>query len=404
MTEKMNNYIFNEDNESLLNLDIKTELVFSKKNLPKGELVPVFVDDRKEYVLIPLDVKDGTILKVSGGGKHSPGSGKTGDLYVLVHIKEEKKFPWKKVLIAAVVTAAVIAVAFLLKELTLRRDTTVETTVASCAHSWTPADCTTPKTCSKCGETTGKAVGHVWRDATCISPKNCEVCGMVSGTALEHQWQDANYSTPKTCSVCGATEGEPIKPDIRVNEIITFGAYEQDGFSQNGKEEIEWLVLDVQDNYALLLSRYALDSQKYHKVTAQVSWNNCSLREWLNNEFMNTAFSKSQQEVILNTELDNGALVDRIFILDCREVDRYVTDWNTLICAPTSYAVSRGAGKNQPEDSRDAVSWWLRSLDEDRSQAHCVSFKGEQFTYMVGNDFMSVRPAMWIDLSKAVLK
>lgn len=195
---------------------------------------------------------------------------------------------------------------------------------------------------------------------------------------------------------------EPNSSAVKSGDIIVFGSYEQDNLEENGPEAVEWLVLDVQDNYALLLSRYALDSQRYHKVTAQVSWNNCSLREWLNNDFMNAAFTKSQQEVILKTGWDNDTSVDRIFILGCTEVDRYVTDWNALICAPTSYALSRGAGKNQPDGSRDAVSWWLRSLDESGNQAYCVSFKGEQYTYMVGNDFMSVRPAMCIDLSKAV--
>lgn len=193
-------------------------------------------------------------------------------------------------------------------------------------------------------------------------------------------------------------------PDVAIGDIIVFGSYEQDNLEENGPEAVEWLVLDVQDNYALLLSRYALDSQRYHKATAQVSWKNCSLREWLNNNFMNAAFTKSQQEVILKTGLDNDASIDRIFILGCTEVNRYVTDREALICTPTSYAISRGAGKNQPDDVSEAVSWWLRSLNEDGSQAYCVSFKGEQYTYMVGNDFMSVRPAMCIDLSKAVLE
>ena len=29
-----------------------------------------------------------------------------------------------------------------------------------CEHEWTPADCLTPKTCSKCGITEGTALGH----------------------------------------------------------------------------------------------------------------------------------------------------------------------------------------------------------------------------------------------------
>lgn len=311
-----------------------------------------------------------------------------------------KRFPWSTILLTvAIILTAGVLIGVLIKGCSVDDPGPTE---PQHTHSWKAATCTTAKMCKLCGESSGSPMEHSWKAATCTNPKTCEVCGMESGNALGHQWLEATYDAPKTCGVCGATEGEVNKPDIRVNDIVVFGAYEQDGIIQNGAEGIEWLVLDVQDNYALLLSRYALDSQKYHKVTAQVSWNNCSLREWLNNDFMNTAFTKSQQEVILKAGLDNGASVDRIFLLDSKEVNRYVTDWTALICAPTSYAVSRGAGKNQPDDSRDAVSWWLRSLYEGGSQAYCVSFKGEQYTYMVGNDFMSVRPAMCIDLSKAV--
>lgn len=395
--QNMNKHIFPVPDPKKY-LDVTTEIHFQRKNLPRGELVWIPVEGGKEQILIPLDIKDGDTIKVNGRGKYNSKTGEIGDLYVVVHIKG-KEFSWKKILLLCAVVVAVISVVFFLFKKT--SPPPIEPTETICFHDWLPADCTTPKTCSKCGETVGVEAGHDWKEATCDTPKICEICGMESGNAQGHQWNEATFDAPKTCSICGATEGESKKPDIRVNDIVVFGAYEQDGIIQNGAEGIEWLVLDVQDNYALLLSRYALDSQKYHKVTAQVSWNNCSLREWLNNDFMNTAFTKSQQEVILKAGLDNGASVDRIFLLDSKEVNRYVTDWTALICAPTSYAVSRGAGKNQPDDSRDAVSWWLRSLDEGGSQAYCVSFKGEQYTYMVGNDFMSVRPAMCIDLSKA---
>ena len=79
-----------------------------------------------------------------------------------------------------------------------------------CKHSWQDATCTTPMTCSKCGETVGEALGHSWQDATCITPKTCLVCGEVEGEALGHSWQDATCTAPKTCSACNATEGEAL--------------------------------------------------------------------------------------------------------------------------------------------------------------------------------------------------
>ena len=51
-----------------------------------------------------------------------------------------------------------------------------------CNHVWIPADCTTPETCSKCGETRGEAEGHTWLEATCTLMKRCEVCDAAMGT------------------------------------------------------------------------------------------------------------------------------------------------------------------------------------------------------------------------------
>ena len=48
-----------------------------------------------------------------------------------------------------------------------------------------------------------------------------------------------------------------------VGDYVYFGAYEQDGDTSNGKEKIEWLVLDKQDNRALVLSKYAHDTSTY---------------------------------------------------------------------------------------------------------------------------------------------
>lgn len=105
-------------------------------------------------------------------------------------------------------------------------------------HTWVDATCTTPKTCSECGETEGNALGHTWVAATCTEPKTCSVCGATEGeplghdapgltctedavcnrcgktiTAPGHTWVDATCTEPKTCSVCGITEGEPLGHD-----------------------------------------------------------------------------------------------------------------------------------------------------------------------------------------------
>ena len=63
-----------------------------------------------------------------------------------------------------------------------------------------------------------------------------------------------------------------------IGSIVTFGRYEQDGDKENGPEEIEWVLLDVQDGKALLLSKYGLEAKPYNTEYTDVTWETCTLR------------------------------------------------------------------------------------------------------------------------------
>ena len=48
-----------------------------------------------------------------------------------------------------------------------------------------------------------------------------------------------------------------------IGSTVLFGAYEQDNNSNNGKEKIEWTIIDKFDNELLLLSKNVLDVIPY---------------------------------------------------------------------------------------------------------------------------------------------
>lgn len=219
-----NDYVFGGGEEPVLNLDITTEIHFSRKDHPEGKLVPVSVDGKEEFILIPLDVKDGSRLKFVGRGKYNSRSGQNGDLYVLVHI-DENTDSWKKILlpVLGVVVIAGIALALLLKKPMPETPPTIAPTVLAhtedeCVHTWIPADCKTPKTCSKCGESIGEITGHVW--------------------------SDANYNEPQTCTVCGETEGEKKVPasSVGLRDIVISSSassvYSGDNLGRHAPEKL----------------------------------------------------------------------------------------------------------------------------------------------------------------------
>ena len=204
------------------------------------------------------------------------------------------------------------------------------------------------------------------------------------------------------------------RPSVSVNDILTFGRYEQDGIRGNGAEDIEWLVLDVQGNKALLLSRYALDAQPYNSAYGKTTWEACTLRSWLNSTFFDAAFTAEEKASILVTEVDNGAsqnnsewhtkgcnnTEDMVFLLSYNDTDRYFDDRDARICTPTNYAVSMGADTRTLDDGvTDAAWWWLRSPGESETQASFVNFDGTRYTNAVGNGYLSVRPAIWVEIA-----
>ena len=261
-------------------------------------------------------------------------------------------------------------------------------------HTWEAATCILPKTCSICNKTEGTALGHTWKSATCTTPKTCSRCKKTSGAALGHSWRAATYDAPKTCTVCGTTTGTALKrtPSVEAGDIVTFGKYEQDNNKTNGAEAIRWIVLDVQDDRALLLSRYALDSVRYHSSYVDVGWRDCSLRSWLNDTFLYTAFSAEDRRRIVTT-YDTGAS-DSVFLLSVGEVYYYLSSARDRTCSLTSYAAAMGAA----EKNNVAQWWWTRSPGTEAGQTTFINFEGDSYSAYVNNYSLAVRPAIWISL------
>lgn len=71
-------------------------------------------------------------------------------------------------------------------------------------------------------------------------------------------------------------EGSPETHDggaaLAAGDCVAFGRYEQDNDSSNGPETIEWTVLDVQGDQALLLSRFPLEQVPYKDSREGTNW------------------------------------------------------------------------------------------------------------------------------------
>lgn len=155
------------------------------------------------------------------------------------------------------------------------------------------------------------------------------------------------------------------KQSIAPGCIITFGIYPQTAYGIDCTP-IEWLVLDVQDGNALLLSRYGLDAKPFNAVNVNATWATCTLRTWLNDAFLHYAFKSQERMRIVCSQVSNADnqgyskwkpsgrydTVDKIFLLNYREANAYLSvnlstgsssDTPQAVVHPTRYAILQGA-------------------------------------------------------------
>lgn len=211
--------------------------------------------------------------------------------------------------------------------------------------------------------------------------------------------KDISYKNSKEKYAIAKAKYEQILiRNAAVGDKIIFGTYEQDNDTSNGAEDIEWLVLAKENNKILVISDKVLDAKQYNNEI-NTTWEQCSLRKWLNDSFLNTAFSKKERALIQSTTVSadknpkystnpGNATTDKVFLLSINEVYKYFNDFHARECALTAYAKAHGA-----------ALWWLRSPGSPYSAAFvyptgALVYNGESVKVSYGG----VRPALWIDL------
>ncbi|MDO4837662.1 MAG: DUF6273 domain-containing protein [Clostridia bacterium] len=210
----------------------------------------------------------------------------------------------------------------------------------------------------------------------------------------------------------------------KLDERVTFGHYPQMAEGTDNTA-IEWLVLQKEDNKALLISRYGLDVQPYNTIYTDVTWETCTLRTWLNSTFMNKAFTAEEQKAILTTTVDNSSsqgysgystnggnnTQDQVFLLSYAEANKYFgvtySDSNNTEARvkPTAYAEKQGAytsSSTKTVDGDSAGWWWLRSPGYYQYYAASVSTGGSLDDGIVSIGLGCVRPALWINLEPGI--
>jgi len=203
----------------------------------------------------------------------------------------------------------------------------------------------------------------------------------------------------------------PFNDQLELGTVIIFGNY-------------YWRILDIQNDKILILSENIIEIRQYNIVSENVTWDNCTLRKYLNNEFFNN-FSAEQQKNIINTRNynnnnywynTNGGIKtnDKIFLLDLDESDKYfgnstdyvskkrkIQDIGKIIPDINGYYFTNNHDSQRvTEFKHKSCWWWLRSPGGNCKSAACVYDDGgvNVSGFIVNNLHGGVRPALWLNL------
>ena len=189
---------------------------------------------------------------------------------------------------------------------------------------------------------------------------------------------------------------------MKVGDTISFGKY-------------QWRVLDIQDGKALILSDTVIVNKAYHAEPKEITWEKCTLRQYLNGEFYNS-FSTEGKARILETTIPNNdnpwygtsggaATKDRIFLLSIEEVVKYFGDSGQLKNQPKdAYSINDqyNSARIAKDANGNALWWWLRSPGYGSHDAAYVYDDGilnvlGLFVYL-SHTSGGARPALWLNL------
>ena len=214
----------------------------------------------------------------------------------------------------------------------------------------------------------------------------------VTGTALTSAITGASYDSNGDTWIDGTKYRRISKSDTHSSDYFGNSAYRYFKW-----EQIKWRVLQNDGSTLFVLADKGLDCKSYNEKYTSITWENCTLRDWLNSFFYNMAFSDEEKRAVVEKTLINddnpkygsdggNKTNDKIYLLSLGEITEsaygFCNDFNTDSVSrrvqASDYAHIRGAGVNSGEYAGNCW-WWLRS----------PGFGSGSATYVIGAGYVS---------------
>lgn len=134
-----------------------------------------------------------------------------------------------------------------------------------------------------------------------------------------------------------------------VGQEIKFGSYPKT--SDGAYDDVQWVVLDVQGDKALLISKYAIEPKN--------SWDVSEVSEYMSS-ITQKMFTEEEKSLIEVQSIDG--VDSHLFLLNAEEVEKYMPEKsNSLrVVQATGYAVDKGVKTYTNSKLSGCCNWVLR--------------------------------------------
>ena len=167
----------------------------------------------------------------------------------------------------------------------------------------------------------------------------------------------ANKPESQIAKVINPENYESYK-NLEKGDYVLFGSYEQNNIISDGQEPVEWVILNKTDTELLLLSKYIIDYQAYNTTDADVTWESCTLRSWLNTDLYNYVFNDEEKSIIKKCKITNDKTpeykddryetYDNVFILSSDDLENQAYGFSPDLsyrdinrrCTATEYCIN----------------------------------------------------------------
>ncbi|MBR4314336.1 MAG: hypothetical protein IKP66_05445 [Lachnospiraceae bacterium] len=172
------------------------------------------------------------------------------------------------------------------------------------------------------------------------------------------------------------------------------------------------------------MSKHILDCMPYNSQFEEITWEQSSLRKWLNNDFYDFAFDENDKKLIIKSNVKNDKeyfggvkggddTVDKVFLLSIEEVKKYFGDNNKLDKRLAAYGTQFAKNidfdgrklyipmdDNENEWYKNNSKYWLRTPGSHQTNVAGIFFDGHisEDIGSANDKTIGVRPAIWLKL------